>query len=203
MAAVLLEAGAQVDVRDQSGATPLDDALRLRQMEVADLLLRQARLPNSRALDVAAVLRDAVLRGQVNVVAMLVDRMGPLGSTTLLHDAALKGQVEIIELLLAHQADVNSLNAQGATPLHDAALAGQKGAAEVLLKHGADANARDTESGATPLHRAASWGRIDVLELLLAHAADPEIKDKNGRTPLDLAIENGQSEAAMVLKRKP
>ncbi len=65
--------------------------------------LKQARLPNSRALDVAAVLRDAVLRGQVNVVAMLVDRMGPLGSTTLLHDAALKGQVEIIELLLAHR----------------------------------------------------------------------------------------------------
>jgi ankyrin repeat protein len=129
--------------------------------------------------------------------------MGPLGSTTLLHDAALKGQVEINELLLAHQADVNSLNAQGATPPHDAALAGQRGAAEALLKHGADPNIRDAETGATPLHRAASWGRVEVVQLLIEHGADTEIKDKNGHTPLDLASENGQNEAAGVLKRKP
>jgi ankyrin repeat protein/peroxiredoxin len=193
VAAALVDAGARADVRDKNGATPLYLALQFQRMDVIDLLVR------GKSVDVKAVLRDEVLRGQTNIVKMLVEFMPPLGSTTLLHDAALKGHLDILELLLAHGADVDSRNAQGATALHDAALAGQKNAADALLKHGANINAHDSESGATPLHLAASWGRRSVVELLLARNADPRIKDKSGRTPLDLAIANGQAEAAAVL----
>jgi ankyrin repeat protein/peroxiredoxin len=205
VAKVLIDAGARADVRDKSGATPLYLALQFQRMDVVDLLIRDATgsLPKPQSVDVKAVLRDEVLRGQTNVVSMLLDRMPPLGSTTLLHDAALKGHIDIMELLLSHGADVNSLNAQGATALHDAALAGQRAAADALLKHGANINARDSDSGATPLHQAASWGRRSVVELLLARHADPGIKDKNGRTALDLAVANGQQEVAEVLKRTP
>jgi len=205
VAKALLDAGARADVRDNSGATPLYLALQFQRTQVIGLLVgnQAENRPAAASVDVKAVLRDAVLRGQTNLVAMLVDMMPPLGSTTLLHDAALKDHVDVIELLLAHGADVNSLNAQGATALHDAALAGQRAAAEALLAHGATINARDSESGATPLHRAASWGRRDVVELLLSHGADPRIRDKGGRTPLDLAVANGQPEAAEVLKRTP
>jgi cytohesin len=205
VAKVLIDAGARADVRDKSGATPLYLALQFQRMDVVDLLVRDAtgNLPKPQSVDVKAVLRDEVMRGQTNVVSMLLDRMPPLGSTTLLHDAALKGHVDIMELLLSHGAEVNSLNAQGATALHDAALAGQRAAADALLKHGANINARDSESGATPLHQAASWGRRSVVELLLARHADPGIKDKNGRTALDLAVANGQQEVAEVLKRTP
>jgi ankyrin repeat protein len=129
--------------------------------------------------------------------------MAPLGSSPLMHDAALKGHVDVIEVLLAHQADVNSRDAQGATPLHDAALSGQLAAAEFLLDHGAETDARDSENGATPLHRAASWGRRDVVELLLKHGADRTIRDKSGHTALDLASESGQTEVMAVLKRNP
>jgi ankyrin repeat protein len=202
---ILLEAGAPAGARDKSGATPLDDALKSRHMEIADLMVmrQMPRLPQAQPLDMKATLRDAVLRGQTNVVAMLIEHLGPLGSTTLLHDAALKGHVDVIVLLLAHQADVNSRNAQGATPLHDAALAGQRPAAEALLEHGADANALDAERAETPLHRAASWGRCDVVELLLARGADRSLKDKAGNTALDLAVANSQLEVTAVLKRRP
>jgi ankyrin repeat protein/peroxiredoxin len=205
VARALIEAGARADIRDKNGATPLYLALQFQRMDVVDILVRdpQGNLPKPQALDVKAALRDEVLRGQTNVVAMLLDHMPPLGSTTLLHDAALKGHVDVLELLLAHGADVNSLNAQGATALHDAALAGQRSAAEALLKHGVNINARDSDSGATALHQAASWGRRNVVELLIANHADATIKDKNGRTALDLAIANGQSEVAEELKKVP
>ena len=111
----------------------------------------------------------------------------------LLHDAALKGHVEIVELLIAHKADVNARNAEGATALHDAALAGQTAVAEVLLNHGAEIDARDGDTQATALERAASWGASEVVELLLKRGANPSIKDKNGKTALDLAVANGQS----------
>jgi ankyrin repeat protein/peroxiredoxin len=201
VAAALVEAGARADVRDKSGATPLYLALQFQRMDVVNLLVRDrdGNLPKAQSVDIKAVLRDEILRGQTNVVKMLLDMMPPLGSTTLMHDAALKGHVDILELLLVHGANVDSLNAQGATALHDAALAGQRATAEALLKHGANINARDSESGATPLHLAASWGRRPVVDLLLARKADPRIKDKNGRTPADLAMANGQADVAVLL----
>ena len=121
VAQVLLDAGARWD-RDSSGATPLDDALQFRQMEVVDVLLRfsQAlkpgdKLSQTRDQEVPAVLRDAVLRGQTNVVRLLLDRMGPLGSTTLLHDAALKGSRGDHRIAAGARGRREFANAQGAT----------------------------------------------------------------------------------------
>ena len=105
------------------------------------------------------MLREAVLRDQIDLVKPLISRMGPLGSTTLLHDAALKGHLEMLELLLAHQADVNSRNAQGATPCTMQPWRASRRWRKHCCMHGAAVDARETESGATPLHRAASWGR--------------------------------------------
>ena len=46
-----------------------------------------------------------------------------------------------------------------------------------------------------------------MAELLLADGADPNVKDKNGHTPLDLAVASGQAETTDLLKaelkRKP
>lgn len=104
-------------------------------------------------------------------------------------------------MLLKHGAKVDARNAEGATALHDAALAGQRAVAAALLDAGAPIDARDSESQATPLHRAASWGRVDVVKLLLERGADARLTDKSGHTALDLAVANGQNEAAALLRQ--
>ena len=48
--------------------------------------------------------------------------------------------------------------------------------------------------GVTPLHRAASKVHKEMAELLIAKGADA--KDKNGRTPLDWAVNWNQAETA-------
>ena len=82
VAKALIEAGARADVKDKSGATPLYLALQFQRMDVVDLLVRdrQGNLPKPQSIDAKAVLRDEVLRGRTNVVAMLLDLMPPFRS---------------------------------------------------------------------------------------------------------------------------
>jgi ankyrin repeat protein len=86
--------------------------------------------------------------------------------------------------------------------LHDAALAGQAAVVELLLDRGASIDAPDTEAGATPLHYAASWNRRPTVELLLKRGADATLRNKAGKTALDLARDNNAGEALALLGAK-
>jgi ankyrin repeat protein len=119
-----------------------------------------------------------------------------------LHDAALKGHAAIVRTLLAHGARIDARNASGGTALHDAALAGQTAVVELLLDRGAPIDAPDTEAGATPLHYAASWDRGPTVELLLKRGADASLRDKAGKTALDLARDSNSAAALALLAVK-
>ncbi|HZN54286.1 MAG TPA: ankyrin repeat domain-containing protein [Candidatus Polarisedimenticolaceae bacterium] len=51
----------------------------------------------------------------------------------------------------------------------------------------------------TPLHEAARSGHEKIVRLLLACGADPSARDRDGKTPLDLAIEAGHDALRSVL----
>jgi len=70
-----------------------------------------------------------------------------------------------------------------------------------LLKEGADV--RWTGGGNTALHKAACYGHTRVVELLLEAGADPRAKDNYGKTPSDLARQNGHPELAAMLEADP
>lgn len=59
-----------------------------------------------------------------------------------------------------------------------------------LLDHEARINACD-KKGETPLHKAARSGLYDMVDILLVAGADPSIKNDDGKTPANLAEENG------------
>lgn len=130
IAKVLIASGAEINIRDNSGRTPLVLAAYSGYPEVAQLLL---------ANKAGVKVKDDA------------------GSTAL-HWAASFGRQEVAALLLANEAEVDARDNEGATPLHHAAEKGHLDVAALLLANHAEVNAKDNQ-GATPLHWGGSGPR--------------------------------------------
>ena len=90
------------------------------------------------------------------------------------------------------------------TPLLQSILDGNKEAAEKALKKYPDyINIPYASNGNTPLHVAVWNGHKDIVELLLAQPAiDTQLKNKNGKTALDLAQEKNLTEIVNLLQNR-
>jgi len=62
----------------------------------------------------------------------------------------------------------------------------------------AQALKRETEDGITLFHRAA-LGEVDFVKVLVEKGMDVNAKDKDGKTPLDWATENGNVDVVEYL----
>ncbi|KAK8985350.1 hypothetical protein V6N11_068612 [Hibiscus sabdariffa] len=77
----------------------------------------------------------------------------------------------------------------GCTLLHLACEAADIGMIELLLQYGANINATDSR-GQTPVHRCILRGKAAFAKLLLTRGADPHALNKEGKPPLELAVES-------------
>ncbi|KAK8527727.1 hypothetical protein V6N13_085536 [Hibiscus sabdariffa] len=77
----------------------------------------------------------------------------------------------------------------GCTLLHLACEAADIGMLELLLQYGANINATDSR-GQTPVHRCILRGKAAFAKLLLTRGADPHALNKEGKPPLELAVES-------------
>ena len=61
---------------------------------------------------------------------------------------------------------------------------------------------KPSDKGETPLHCAAygQGDKSEIVELLLASDADPNLVDHEGRSPLDLARQNGKQAMVKLLQ---
>lgn len=165
----LVEAGTDVNAKDEFGWTALFWAACAGQTTVAEFLIENKA-------DLAA--QDA-------------------SGHSLLHQAARTrtNAVKLVELLIAKGADVNAKSAGGDTPLH---LACYSDVATLLIAKGADVNAKD-RSGYTPLHAAAAANHLEVAELLILKGADVNAKSGGGFTLLDDAVIMGHTDMVRLL----
>ena len=72
-------------------------------------------------------------------------------------------------------------------PLHSRA-GHWKGSVELLIELGADVH-HNADGRATPLHRAATTGNYRAAQALLIHGAHADATNRNGQTPLVLALQ--------------
>ena len=128
---------------------------------------------------------------------------GQLGAgTTPLMRAAKNGDHAAIRLLLAAGADPTLEQPRGTTALMMAAGLGRglgvfakdvgteadlREAVELLVARGVDVNA-STDDGITAVHLAAQAGLDSIVTVLAKGGANLDVKDKKGRTPIDMAM---------------
>ena len=108
---------------------------------------------------------------------------------------------DVVRLLLAELDPRDSIEkATGASPLHLAAFLGSIATLETLLDDGRLPVDGLTIEGNTPLHAAATAGQLKAIEALLRHGADASIAS-HGKTPADVASQNGHDEVHRSIRR--
>lgn len=160
--------GADPNVRDAKGQTPLVLALRDGSgRAVAQLLGHpdiKVNLPNGND---ETPLMMAALRGQLDWMRQLLDKGAEIRREgwAPLHYAATSPNVEAVRLLLERGAPVDARSPNGTTPLMMAARYGAEASVRLLLAHGADAKARN-ELGLDPAEFARLGSREALAEAL-------------------------------------
>ncbi|MFS0755601.1 ankyrin repeat domain-containing protein [Noviherbaspirillum sp. 1P10PC] len=111
------------------------------------------------------------------------------------YDTANKAQ-----MLFDAGADPNWKNRNGRIALHMAASGyGDEAGIQLLIKRKAQVDCADS-AGQTPLMLAAKEGHVDRARLLLQAGADRNLKDRNGKTALQLAMDGQKKDTADLLR---
>lgn len=114
------------------------------------------------------------------------------GHTPLLL-AVERGCTRMALILIANGADINDKDYYGHTHLMRAVWRNDINMTLALIANGADVNAQTKKDGMTPLMQAVKYCSVHTFQVLLDNNADVNIKNRYGKTVLDLAVENGRS----------
>jgi ankyrin repeat protein len=109
---------------------------------------------------------------------------------TALHTASYEGHMAVVRSLLKCGVEVDARGRWNQSPLQLVSTKGHLDAVQYLLDHGADPNFR-SDGDITALRRAAAGGCLEIVRVLLEHHADANAQDKDGLTPMHVALLRG------------
>lgn len=198
----LLANGADPNLADEAGNTPLHFAASTRDAAVAQSLADVgARIDavNREGMTPLALACEAGNHVIVEFLLKLGAQPDVEGTTpALLFAAAVDGDdARGVKRLLKARAKVDARGPQGRSALMVAALADNAEIAEALLVAGAAVDAQD-EAGTCALLEAARAGANRVLRRLMFHKPDASRRDGRQRTALHLAARAGNADAESV-----
>jgi ankyrin repeat protein len=220
MTTALLEAGADPNLADAKGVTPLRAALATGQLELAKGMFQHGGYPDD-------LLNPALEAGDISLLTALFEcglspnRTDAAGENLLVR-AVNEGRADLAKFLLEKGADSTRAGLQGQPALHVAMITRNAEVLQALLDGGVDPNApfaspvkeeflarvdsdsfkgwlkRDT--GLTPLMLAATRGDVETLKLLIGKGAKRGLQSKKWkRFPVVFACDAGHMPAAQVL----
>ncbi len=197
---LLLDGGAEPNVADKEGYTPLHWAAAGGHVDVANTLLTHGA--NADAIDGqrASPLYWAVRNNHTDVAETLL-RNGASSHSLGIEASSPPKRVRTggMSARAASYAESSRQPPIEETPLHTAVAQGNIRMVTLLLKHRADPNKQDS-NGNSALHLAAHYGREDALSALLSSGARKDVRNKEGRTPLDEANRMEHAGAADMLR---
>jgi ankyrin repeat protein len=175
-------------------------------LEIVRLLLSHKSAIERSPMQRFSALHEAILRGQKQIAALLLEN-GADVNETMKGKAALLVAVEsqkedIVSLLIDNKADINVYHPTDATALHVAIRKSRKGQgetrlAELLLQNGTIVHG--TENWTPALHAAVEVGSMDMVQLLLRYNADINEAAKDGATAFSIAGREGLTKIGQVL----
>nr|XP_013809716.1 PREDICTED: 2-5A-dependent ribonuclease isoform X1 [Apteryx mantelli mantelli] len=206
----LLERGADVNSKVESGWTPLQSAVHVNEDLVRFLLEKGADL-HARKDNGGTAFTEAGIEGNVRLLELFLDHGSDINEHddngfTAFMEAAWYGKEEALRFLHSRGADVNlrrvvseekrKLNKGGATALLDACREGHTSVVKALVQDmNADLNICDNQDRNALIHALKSSrnktveSAVSIGHFLLDHGVDVNSRDENGKTALILAAE--------------
>ena len=201
----LLKRGAEINARDETGATALSNAAEGGDPEAVEFLLEAgADIHLNAGYDIPLV-QATLYAGKPEIARLLID----LGAEADIHHAAAAGNLSMVRQLIRSGVDIDTPNSSGRSPLHIAVERQLHGLAELLLETGADPNLHDkaderwNHGADTPLHQATHGADERMIRLLLSYKADPNVRNLRGLSPVDIAEARNQPHLVRLLKSTP
>ena len=173
--------------------------------EVVKIVLKANPDPNVTGGRFHTPLQAAAYANSIEISNFLLDRGAKVNMNggiygNPLNAAADRGSSELVKRLLQEGADPNVKGGSNSYPLHSAAYRGNNQMVELLLAFGADTNS-EGEQFKSPLHATFSQATPlpSIAQGLLDKGADPNVVSETTGTPLQMAVQNGQQELALLL----
>lgn len=164
---ILIENGADVEAKNESGLTALKIAISSRNEQLIKILLESGANVNSKNDNNATPIMGASYWGLIRIIEILLKSGARVNDATKAGVTALMGcadSKQVVEILIKAGADVNAKDKEGRNALFHAVNKERIETLEALLENGAEVNIKDR------------WG---VTPLMLAeNAFDPVRKEK-------------------------
>ncbi|AVP87007.1 hypothetical protein phytr_440 [Candidatus Phycorickettsia trachydisci] len=184
-AALLCEHGANIEIKDKNGLTPIYFAGICGQLKMIDWLYEKGAKIDFATNDGLTFLHIAAQNGHLKLIESLIEQKFDVNATTIkesktpLRIAAQHNQFEAVKLLVKHGANLNLPDHEGRTPVYWAACCNNQAMVECLYENGADIFGKYEKIEESLLHVAAENNNTQLIELLISKGVDPNIRTKN------------------------